>query len=299
MPGKESPMDLLDQIKQQVIVAILADDELGNRLVLKGGNLLQFAYQLTTRASKDVDISVDGEFEDATALGAKVEACLEKGFAEIGLVVVDFTFAEVPARMTEDLKSFWGGYKCEFKLVDSAKFEELRDNLEGLRRHAHRIDASGSTRFKVDFSRHEFCEDKDTFEINGYSIYGYSPRMFVAEKLRAICQQMPEYGPIVHRGRAAASRARDFVDIHVITETYGIDFDDPDFHEVIAKTFAIKKVPTEWLGRIREARSQHEPDFQSVVETVAPAYRLRLQDFDYYFNFVCDRCSQLEPLWNV
>ncbi|MCC7476622.1 MAG: nucleotidyl transferase AbiEii/AbiGii toxin family protein [Pirellulales bacterium] len=191
MPSKESPVEFLNRIKQQVIIAILGDDELGDRLVLKGGNLLQFAYQQTTRASKDVDISVDGEFPDTLALREKVQACLKRALLEIDLVIVDFTFAEVPPRMSEDLKSFWGGYKCEFKLVDRSNYDKLSNNIKNIRKHAHPIDGNGSTRFKVDFSNHEFCEDKEEFEICGYTIYGYSPRMFVAEKLRAICQQMP------------------------------------------------------------------------------------------------------------
>ena len=292
-------VEVLNEIKQRVIVAILADDELGEHLVLKGGNLLQFAYQLTTRASKDVDISVDGDFSDSQALGDRVRSCLETAFAEIKLVVIDFDFTEVPAQISEDIATFWGGYKCEFKLVDHDKFETHKNNIENVRRRAHAIDDSGSTRFKVDFSRHEFCEDKDEFEIDGYTIFGYSPRMFVAEKLRAICQQMPEYAEVVHRKRPAALRARDFVDIHVITEHYAINFNDPDFHEVVRKTFDAKKVPIHWLGRVQDTREHHETDFQSVKDTVAPAYRTRLLEFDAYFQYVCDRCSQLEPFWNV
>ena len=71
MATRQNPIELINQIKEKVIVAILGDDEIGEHLVLKGGNLLQFAYQLTTRSSKDVDISVDGDFKDTAALGVK------------------------------------------------------------------------------------------------------------------------------------------------------------------------------------------------------------------------------------
>ena len=232
-------------------------------------------------------------------LASKMHECLERTFSEIDLAVFDFTFVEVPAKISDDLKSFWGGYKCDFKLATNAKYLEHKDDVEKLRRCAYAIDGTGSTKFRVDFSRHEFCEDKESFEVGGYTIFGYSPRMFVAEKLRAICQQMPDYGLIVHRNRPAASRARDFVDVQVICETYGVDVGDAEFQEIIKKTFEAKKVPIEWLGRIRETRGQHESDFQSIVETVAPAYKQRLQDFDFYFDFVCGQCSQLEALWDV
>ena len=123
-------IELLNRIKRRVIVAILADDELGNHLVLKGGNLLQFAYQLTARASKDIDISIDGDLLDKIKIENRVKVCLETAFAEMKLVVFDFQFDEVPERISEDLKSFWGGYKCEFKLIDQGKYQAHVDNPE-------------------------------------------------------------------------------------------------------------------------------------------------------------------------
>lgn len=288
--------EFLDQVKRQVIIAILADDELGDRLVLKGGNLLQFAYEISSRASKDVDISVDGEFKDTDWLSERVRAALEKSFTELELVVFDFKFREVPAQMSEDLKSFWGGYQCEFKLIGNEEFQSLDGDIEQMRKSAHTLDGvSGSSQFKVDFSRHEFCAAKDEFEINGYTIFGYSPRMFVAEKIRAICQQMPEYGEVVHRNRPSALRARDFVDIHVISEHYGLTFDDRSFHEIVEKTFEIKKVPVEWIARIKNTYDHHEPDFASVRATVSTGFDL--QDFDFYFNWLCKQCESLESLW--
>jgi hypothetical protein len=270
----------LKEVKQRVIVAILGDDELGERLVLKGGNLLQFAYGISSRASKDVDISVDGEFEDFDWLRDRIRSSLEGAFAEMDLVVFDFRCREVPAKMSDDLESFWGGYQCEFKLANEGEYNSVGADIDKLRRKARPLDDdSGSTKFKVDFSRHEFCGDKEEFEVDGYTIFGYSPRMFIAEKIRAICQQMPEYAEVVHRNRPAASRARDFVDIHVISEHYGIAFDDSAFHDIVLKTFAAKIVPLEWIGRIADFRDHHEPDFASVRATVSPDYDL--QDFNF------------------
>jgi hypothetical protein len=119
--------------------------------------------------------------------------------------------------------------------------------------------------------------------------------MFVAEKLRAICQQMPEYNDIVVRTRPPGARARDFVDIHVIVARYGIDFGDDGFHSVIQKTFAVKRVPVEWIGRIKNCYDQHESDFESVRATVAPNYELR--EFSFYFTWLCRQCELLEALW--
>jgi len=290
-------VEFIDRIKQRVIVAILADDDLGERLVLKGGNLLQFAYQISARASKDIDISVDGDFDDAKVLRDKVEECLANSFAEEGLVLFEFNFREVPAILSDDLKDFWGGYQCDFKLIERQKYKANSKNQEQIRRLASPLNSSGSTRFKIDFSRHEFCDDKEAFKIDGYTIYGYSPRMFVSEKLRAICQQMSEYDDVIHRSRPTAARARDFVDIHVIIEHYGIDFGTPDFRDVVQKIFDQKRVPLELIGKIKDYRDHHEPDFASVKDTVHVEYDL--QDFSFYFDGLCEKCRSLEVLWRV
>ena len=112
---------------------------------------------------------------------------LERTFSEIDLAVFDFTFVEVPAKISDDLKSFWGGYKCDFKLATNAKYLEHKDDVEKLRRCAYAIDGTGSTKFRVDFSRHEFCEDKESFEVGGYTIFGYDPACL----LQKSCERFP------------------------------------------------------------------------------------------------------------
>ncbi|MCA9237279.1 MAG: nucleotidyl transferase AbiEii/AbiGii toxin family protein, partial [Planctomycetales bacterium] len=167
-----NPTNQLDQIKQVVITAVLGDDELGDRLVLKGGNLLQYAYGLYARASKDVDISIDGQFEDEAALRDRVYRSLATAFRAIGLVVIDFKFDKVPPRLSPDLEPFWGGYCCEFKLVPLEKHELSQGNEESARRYA--VDVGGRTTFQIDFSNHEFCDDKEPFVIDGHTVYGGS-----------------------------------------------------------------------------------------------------------------------------
>ncbi|TWT90524.1 hypothetical protein Mal64_09150 [Pseudobythopirellula maris] len=289
-------LQFFNDVKRKVIVAILGDDDLADQLVLKGGNLLQFAYEISYRASKDVDISVDGDFTDTESIGKKINQCLSKAFKADGYVLLDFRFSKKPSRISADLEDFWGGYACEFKLVEEEKYAKSADSPELLRRSATPVNYNGSPVFKVDFSRHEFCEDKEEFVIDGYTVNGYSPRMFVAEKIRAICQQMPEYAPVVHRTRDPASRARDFVDIHVIVSHYGVDFSSSGFHDIIRRTFEQKKVPLSLIGRIGEHREAHETSFASVKDTVSPTYDL--QDFDFYFDWLCNECEVLEPLWD-
>jgi Nucleotidyl transferase AbiEii toxin, Type IV TA system len=286
-------LEFLRHIKKVVIQAMFSDDELMERLVLKGGNLLDIVFQLSARASVDVDLSMSGEFADLDRLRVKILNALETCFREFGYVVFDFKLTEQPPKLSDDMKDFWGGYRVEFKLIDELKQRPIAGDIESLRRQAAKVGEKGSTVFKIDISKHEFCEDKQLFDVDDHSIYGYSPEMFVAEKLRAICQQMDEYVELVHLHPRA--RPKDFVDVQIISQHYGIDFSRHDFRDLVRKTFAIKKVPLALLGDLEATRDFHAAGYESVRSTVYPHFDL--QEFDFYFDYVCRKCRQLEPLW--
>ena len=287
-------LGFLRDIKKLVIVAMFSDDELMGRLVLKGGNLLDIVYQLSARASVDVDLSMNGEFEDVHKLRIKVFSALEATFREHGYVIFDFKLTEEPPKLSDNMKDFWGGYRIRFKLIDEKKHRTIAENIEDLRKHAAVVGEKGSTVFQIDISKHEFCDDKQLFNLDDHSVYGYSPEMFVAEKLRAICQQMDEYVQLVKLH--PRPRPKDFVDIQIIAQHYGIDFTRDDFRELVRQTFAAKKVPLELLSHIPTMHDFHEIGFQSVRDTVYSHFDL--QDFDFYFEYVCKKCRQLNPLWN-
>ncbi len=108
--------------------------------------------------------------------------------------------------------------------------------------------------------------------------------MLVCEKLRAICQQMPEYGPIVKRTRPGSARARDFVDIRVLIDRFSIELAHPDNLDLLHRTFAAKKAPLNLLANLANYRDFHGADFQSVKDSVKPG--VTLEDFDFYFDYV-------------
>ena len=51
---KKNRIDL-ERIKRLIIIALVSDDYLMETLVLKGGNALSVAYELSSRASFDLD----------------------------------------------------------------------------------------------------------------------------------------------------------------------------------------------------------------------------------------------------
>jgi hypothetical protein len=153
------------------------------------------------------------------------------------------------------------------------------------------------SKFLIDISKFEYTIGKQQQDLDGYRIFVYSPQMIVAEKLRAICQQMPEYGPVIKRSRAGASRARDFVDIHAIVTRRRIDMSSQDNVSLLSHMFKAKKVPLSLLGYIGKYREFHQMDFQAVRDTVRPG--VALKEFDFYFDFVLGLAERLKPLWNV
>lgn len=287
-------LEFLQRVRTLVVVAMFSDDVLMQRLVLKGGNLMDLVYDISARSSLDVDFSIDGDFSDAEDLTIRVERTLISTFSDDGYVVFDMKLREVPPFVSDDLKDFWGGYKVEFKLISRQRFDEFAGDLDRIPRNAEPVGKRGSPKFEIDLSKYEFCEAKEEYHLDDYLIYGQSPPMFVGEKLRAICQQMDEYREVVKKH--VALRARDFVDIYVAADFFQIDFTSGDFHDILQKTFAAKKVPVNLLARLDAVRDVHRDDFESVQATVKPDFPLR--DYDFYFDFVLERCRVLEPLWN-
>ena len=117
--------------------------------------------------------------------------------------------------------------------------------------------------------------------------------MIVFEKLRAICQQMPEYTP----NTTKTARARDFFDIYAVIEHFKIDFTLLDNLSLLKNIFEAKKVNLSLIGQINQYREYHRPDFASVEATAKPS--VKLKTFDYYFDYVVDKCKCLQSLWEI
>ncbi len=279
-------VERVQQIKRLVVIALFSDDELMERFVLKGGNAVDLAYQIGWRASVDIDLSMADDFrsEDIEAIRLLIENNLLATFRPAGYEIFDVTMEERPEKVSASLKTFWGGYFLSFKLIEAAKYAENSGNLENLRRNAVQIGARG--KIEIDISKFEFCEAKIARDLEGYRIFVYTPEMIVCEKLRAICQQMREYGPIVDRHRTGSARARDFVDIYQVMQHFNLDLTTPENCLLLRNIFDAKRVPLALLNQLPEYREFHRPDFAAVKATVKAG--VVLKDFDFYFDYVLD-----------
>lgn len=285
----------LEKIKRLTVISMFSDDELEEDLVLKGGNAMDLVHRLSSRASMDLDFSMKHDFPGGVdEFRGRVDRALKKTFKPEGYEIFDVKMQEKPDAISDDMRDFWGGYGVEFKIISSAIFEENKTDINKLRQKA--ISIGQGKKFLIDISRFEYTDGKEEADFDGYRIYVYTAEMIVCEKLRAICQQLPEYGEIIRRSYKGTARARDFLDISVLVDARQIDLTSESNKDLIFEMFKAKKVPLEFLGKMKEQRDFHKADFASVIATVKPGQEM--QEFDFYFDKVLDLVEQLKPLWD-
>jgi hypothetical protein len=292
-PSGDERADLLLRIKELAVIGMFSDDVLMEHLVLKGGNALDLIHRISLRASVDVDFSMPGDFPGGLdAFRARAEATLTRTYSEAGLHAFDFKVCDEPEDLSPELKSFWGGYYIEFKLLEATRASGLEGDIEAMRREA--IDLGKGRRFMIDVSRFEFLGAPESRDLHGYRVFVYTPAMILAEKLRALCQQMTEYGPIVKRGRPGTSRARDFVDIHLLATNAGVDMLSDENRALLKNVFEAKHVPLGFLQLLPNYRALHAASFPAVRTTLKGG--AELAEFDVYFEFVLELIAKLQPL---
>lgn len=279
-------MDNIEKIKRLAIIAMVSNDYLMEQLVLKGGNAIDIIYQLSGRASIDLDYSIPTDFKshEPSEITETIKDALCTTFAEEGLSVFDLEIEEKPSGIGQiDEMEFWGGYQIEFKLIPTDILSEQGKNLKLLRRAATIVGPNNRQTFKIDIGKFEYCSGKVAKELDGYTLYVYSTEMLVLEKLRAICQQIPEYREMV-KSHDPVPRARDFFDIYIITQKFPIDMNNQRIKDMLIAIFAVKKVPLDYLNQVSSHRDFHRREFVSLKDTVKSG--VKLKDFDFYFDYV-------------
>lgn len=292
---------VLQEIRKLTIISLFSDDELMDILVLKGGNALELAYKLNSRASMDIDVSMEKDFENfglsIEDVQSKLEKRLGETFQEAGYKVFDIKLSERPKhnKTVDDLN--WGGYQVQFKVISYEDYIRIGDDIEKLRRES--LVVSGDKKvIKIDISKFEFTAPSQETEFYDYVIKVYSPRMIIFEKLRAICQQMKEYTQFVRSSQTP--RPRDFFDIYVIKETLEpqLDLSSEENQNMLRDFFKVKHVPIHLLGKIKdpEIKVFHGSEYGSLEATVKETDKLR--EFDFYYNYVVALVEELKSVWD-
>jgi hypothetical protein len=284
-----SGFEVTDRIRIAVITALFSVDSLYDRLALKGGNALRLIYEIQDRTSLDLDFSLDGDFPDFVGTRDALFHALRDRLDSAGYALFDEDLSKRPP----NANGTWGGYQLEFKVIRKEDYERLGGDLGSVRRQAITLSATQIRKWTVQISKFEFCEGKVKREIDDQAIYVYTPEMIVIEKLRALCQQMPEYS---HRGHPTP-RARDFYDIHEILQKLILaeDLKTPGSVQLARSIFDAKHVPLSLLSRIRQTREFHAPDWPSVDQSIVG----RRYSFDVYFDVVVRLVEELEHVWMI
>jgi predicted nucleotidyltransferase component of viral defense system len=277
---------LLEIIKKLTLRALVGDEILMKGLVLKGGNALQMAYDITSRGSIDIDFSIANDFSesDKQHIHVRLEILLNIEFEKEDLRVFDVNFYEKPK--ANEVKE-WKGYCIDFKTIELSKFNSL--TLQESRTSAIAVKPNNSTKFTVDISSYEYTDGKKMKEIDGAVMYVYTPEMILFEKIRALCQTIPDYQTIV-KSANVKGRARDVYDIWNICDSYPIDFSSSENRMILKEIFAAKRVPLDFIDLIEKYKDIRAQDWSNVQATVTG----NLEPFDFYFDFLMGVIRQLK-----
>jgi len=293
-------INVVNKIKHLAIIALASDDMLSEAIVLKGGNAIDLAYSdqhaAVSRTSFDLDFSLaDGDFlEDLQTIKNRIEKTLVQTYAENGYVVLDYNFIIKP-KTKQRVADFWGGYAVDFKVIEQHVFDQPTANPKAQRRDFIPLRPNHSSKFQIEFSKFEYMGEgsKRPITVDGYTVYVYTPEMIIFEKVRAICQQLPQYAEIVpsHTPRA---RARDFYDIHLIMESQGVTCRSAESVALLRHIFDAKRVPMAFLHEMINHKAIHRDDWQNVRATVSQTEEVR--DFDFYFDYVINAFGEITAL---
>lgn len=289
----------IKEIKKLTIIALCSDNYLMDKLILKGGTCIELAFNISSRASKDIDFSIEYLFDDETlrTITETIQSCFDKIFIPKEYYPFDIKFDDSPPEA--DDTNVMSGYILTFKLTTKDNFEKYKSNLELLRKTALSIGKNNTKSFRVEISKHEFCKDslKELKEIDGHKVYVYSPALVVFEKMRAICQSMKEYRERQKTKTDDKPRSRDFYDIELVNENLAnIDFKDANNREILKQVFKAKNVDLSLLLKIKDKYSIHLNDFNTVLKTEG-LKRGVVDNFTYYFDYVLAKVEELEEFW--
>lgn len=287
--------NMKNKIRKLIIIGIFSEDIVLEHFALKGGNALAIGHNINERASMDIDVSMKDDINSLEISRETLKTMLEQNISRVleneNLTIIDFKLEDSPKKSD---KKFWGGYRVTFKVINN-EIQETNNDIDSLRKKSISLGKNEKKEMKIDISKYEFIEDAIIVECDEDSLINvYSLKMIVIEKLRAICQQMPEYKEKMNV--KVSPRPRDFYDIYtIIEENDGLkdDLSSSESKKMINEVFKIKDVPVELLERIKfkDTKTFHEKDFGTVIQAIHVSSNLK--NFGFYYHYVCKLVEEL------
>jgi predicted nucleotidyltransferase component of viral defense system len=264
----------IQDVIRECVVALFSNQALQRTLVLKGGTALHLVANIDLRLSLDIDFSVPEKIDDPAEYFRCIGSVLSEHFARLGYEVFDEHYAQKPKERAETHPEFWAGWSFEFKLIDIRRNYKDEDEK---RRLAFVPEGSASSRIQLEISEYEYCGSTEKVKIGGSLVTSYSTTLLILEKLRALCQQHPNYP----HGRRK-NRARDYFDIYQLIKRNRSPQLYEDLQRHLPAVFAAKEVSLDLLTAI------FEPDFagfqRSHFVSVEATVKEKTESFEFYLE---------------
>ncbi|UYB50357.1 nucleotidyl transferase AbiEii/AbiGii toxin family protein (plasmid) [Lysinibacillus capsici] len=177
-------------------------------------------------------------------------------------------------------------------------YEKHKDNAQKLSTMAVSMEGN-KKKIEIDISLEEYTEPRIAMEIEEYTIYLYSPLMIVYEKIRALCQQLPDY-PLASKEK---TRARDLYDIYSAISVM-LKKNDEDLRQeilnpknlyILQEMFAAKDVSYDLMKKIRDYKEELKRDYEDRVVPQIPNDE-SVPDFEFLFEYNLEIIEELHQL---
>lgn len=280
----------IEEIIKEVIFTLYHEGVFNNKILIKGGQAIRIKEDIKHRFSVDIDASVEGEISDPDIFFIKFKRSLDKQFSKFNIIIIDFKREKKPKNPHPDAPAFWTGWLVTFKLLDKEN-ESLPFEIQS--KMAIIPNGTISPKIIVELSEYEYCGDSEVMKLkidnerDEATVFCYSTEMLVVEKIRAICQQHPDYP---HR-KTTANRARDYYDIVNLIEKKIKEKKYNEFKEkctkLIKPIFEAKQVNIELLTKIYDPKflEKMKSGWGLVLKTTPNEER---KDFDIYVDILKD-----------
>lgn len=269
-------------------------ENIADKLALKGGGALWW-LNITNRQSEDIDISISEDHNLDESEFTILENNIKRVFKVAGYKVINYKVLDKPKNRS-NIPHFWGGYKVTFAIIAIERYNELLDEgKDNLGTYAIVLnEETQSKKIEIDMSLEEFIFNMEKDTVDGIKINIYTPLMIVYEKIRATCQQLPEYKLT---GSSSSARARDLYDIYTLftMSRKGIEYREdvlnPDNFYILEEMFRIKEVDLELMTRFQTLKPRLEKDYS---DSVLPSIEVNDEvDFEFLFNYINDLFIEL------
>lgn len=278
----------IDFVVETSLVAIYSNNLLSDKVFLKGGQALRIKERLVDRFSADLDFSTPGKIENVDLFFESLRESLIKEFYQNKFLVFDFKWVRRPAFRSKEIPDFWSGWAVEFKII-----EEHKNNLSPEERSREALVPIGgsSPKITLDISEYEYCDSIENVKIKNVNVKSYSRTLLLLEKIRALCQQHPDY-----KLKGIDQRARDYYDIErlwqIVLQTGKTDAFLDDCAKHINNVFSAKGVDISLLEKI------FEPDFIELQKSgwvaVQQTVSGKLSEFEYYNESLASLIKEIQ-----